>query len=70
MALATIAERDEQIREFDRRLAQLGAEHSHALQVLRERDAELAWIKQRLETVSKIPGVGYLIRRLRQHAQG
>ena len=43
---------------------------SHALQVLRERDAELAWIKQRLETVSKIPGVGYLIRRLRQHAQG
>jgi len=38
--------------------------------VLRERDAELAWIKQRLESVSKIPGVGYLIRRLRQHAQG
>ena len=70
LALATLDERDQQIREFDRRLAQLGAEHSHALQVLRERDAELAWIKQRLERVSKIPGVGYLIRRLRQHAQG
>ena len=63
-------ERDEQIREFDRRLSQLGEEHSHALQTLRERDAELAWIKQRLEAVSKIPGVGYLIRRMRKHAQG
>jgi hypothetical protein len=69
-ALATIEERDEQIREFDRRLSQLGDEHSHALQVLRERDAELAWIKQRLDAVSKVPGVGYLIRRLRKHAQG
>ncbi|MDH5173226.1 MAG: hypothetical protein OEW92_12460, partial [Gammaproteobacteria bacterium] len=69
-ALATIDERDGQIRELDRRLSRLGDEHSHALQVLRERDAELAWIKQRLEAVSKIPGVGYLIRRLRQHAQG
>lgn len=70
LALATIDERDEQIREFDRRLSKLGAEHSHALQTLRERDAELAWIKQRLDYVSRIPGVGYLIRRLRQHAQG
>lgn len=69
-ALATIDERDEQIREFDRRLSQLGEEHSHALQTLRERDAELAWIKQRLDAVSKVPGVGYLIRRLRKHAQG
>ena len=69
-ALATIDERDEQIREFDRRLSQLGEEHTHALQTLRERDAELAWIKQRLEAVSKIPGVGYLIRRMRKHAQG
>jgi hypothetical protein len=68
-ALATIGERDEQIREFDRRLSKLGEEHSHALQVLRERDAELAWIKQRLDAVSKVPGVGYLIRRLRKHAQ-
>jgi hypothetical protein len=69
-ALATIDERDEQIREFDRRLSQLGEEHSHALQTLRERDAELAWIKQRLDVVSKVPGVGYLIRRMRKHAQG
>lgn len=69
-ALATIDERDEQIREFDRRLSQLGEEHSHALQTLRERDAELAWIKQRLDIVSKVPGVGYLIRRLRKNAQG
>jgi hypothetical protein len=83
-ALATIEERDEQIREFDQRLAQLGEEHSYALTVIRERDAqlaetleqlhqreaELAWIKQRLETVSKIPGMGYLIQRLRKHAQG
>ena len=69
-ALATIDERDDQIREFDRRLSQLGEEHSHALQTLRERDAELAWIKQRLDLVSKVPGVGYLIRRLRKHAQG
>jgi len=83
-ALATIEERDEQIREFDQRLAKLGDEHSYALTVIRERDAqlaetleqlhrreaELAWIKQRLETVSKIPGMGYLIQRLRKHAQG
>ncbi len=83
-ALATIEERDAQIREFDQRLAKLGEEHSYALTVVRERDAqlaetlellhqreaELAWIKQRLETVSKIPGMGYLIQRLRKHAQG
>jgi hypothetical protein len=37
---------------------------------LRQRDAELAWIKRRLEALSRIPGVGYLIRRLRQNAQG
>jgi hypothetical protein len=83
-ALATIEERDEQIREFDQRLAKLGEEHSYALTIVRERDAqlaetleqlhrreaELAWIKQRLETVSKIPGMGYLIQRLRKNAQG
>jgi len=69
-ALATIDERDEQIREFDRRLSTLGAEHANALQTLRERDAELAWIKQRLDAISRIPGAGYLIRRLRKHAQG
>lgn len=70
IALATINERDEQIREFDRRLSQLGDEHSHALHTLCERDAELARIKQSLERITKIPGVGYLLRRLRQHAQG
>ena len=69
-ALATIDERDEQIREFDRRLSQLGEEHSHALQTLRERDAELAEIKQGLKAFSKIPGVGFLLRRMRKHAQG
>jgi len=69
-ALATIDERDEQIREFDRRLSQQAAENSRILQMLRERNAELAWIKRRLDVVSKVPGVGYLIRRLRKHAQG
>ena len=70
IALATIDERDQQIREFDRRLSRLGEEHAFALQTLRERDAELAWIKQRLDYVSKVPGVGYLLKRLRKHAQG
>jgi ABC-type transporter Mla subunit MlaD len=62
-ALATISERDEQIREFDRRLAALGEEHSHALEVLRKRDAQLAVIK-------KVPGVGFVLRRLAKNAQG
>ena len=62
-ALATIAERDEQIREFDRRLAKLGEEHSYALQVIRERDAQLDYLYN-------IPGVGRVIRKILQNAQG
>lgn len=65
VALATLDERDQQIREFDRRLSQLGDEHSYALQVLRERDAELATIRQRFEAISRIPGVRYVLRRLK-----
>jgi hypothetical protein len=33
--------------------------------VLRERDAELATIRQRFEAVSRIPGVRYVLRRLK-----
>jgi hypothetical protein len=58
IALATIDERDEQIREFDRRLSKLGEEHSRALESLRG-------IKQIVDTISKVPGLGYLIRRIR-----
>jgi hypothetical protein len=70
LALATIDERDEQIREFDRRLSQLGEEHTQLLQTLEQRHAELDWIKQRLETINKIPGASLLIKKLRKHAQG
>ncbi len=69
-ALATIDERDEQIREFDRRLAKIGQEHSHALEVIRERDAQVELLQARLESIYNLPGVGFVIRRLRKHAQG
>jgi hypothetical protein len=62
LALATLDERDEQIREFDRRLAKLGDEHSHALQVLRERDADVARLSQRLESITALPGVRLLMK--------
>ncbi len=63
-ALATLDERDKQIREFDRRLSQLGDEHSHALRVLRERDAEISGLNQRLDSIRALPGVGLLMKLL------
>jgi hypothetical protein len=62
IALATLDERDEQIREFDRRLSQLGDEHSHALQVLRDRDAEISRLNQRLDAIRALPGVRLLMK--------
>jgi len=63
-ALATLDERDAQIREFDRRLSQLGDEHSHALQVLRERDVEIARLNQYLDKIRALPGMGFLMNAL------
>ena len=40
-ALATIDERDAQLRELDGRLAEIGAMHSHALDVIADKDAEI-----------------------------
>ncbi|MEM1153887.1 MAG: hypothetical protein AAGI44_07075 [Pseudomonadota bacterium] len=69
VALSTIDERDEQIREFDRRLSILGDEHSHALQIVQERDAQLAQIREQIDKLSSIPGVGFIIRQAVKHAR-
>jgi hypothetical protein len=63
LALATIDERDEQIREFDRRLAKLGDEHSYALQLIQSRD-------EQLQRVFAKPGIGYLFRAMWKHESG
>jgi hypothetical protein len=54
-ALCTIAERDGQIAEFDKRLSDLGAEHSYALDLISERDAQM-------QRVFEKPGIGLLFR--------
>lgn len=62
-ALATISERDAQIREFDRRLATIGSQHSQALEVIARRDREI-------EDIHKLPLIGPTVRLLRRlHAQ-
>jgi hypothetical protein len=54
-ALATIDERDEQIVEFDRRLAETGAHLELALNTLRERD-------EQMQRILSIPGIGHVLR--------
>ena len=53
--VATIDERDAQIGEFDRRLAETGAHLALALDTLRERD-------RRIERFLSIPVLGLLLR--------
>lgn len=45
-ALATLDERDEQIRDFDDRLQAIGALHSTALATIEERDGQLAQLNE------------------------
>jgi hypothetical protein len=66
-ALATIEERDEQITEFDRRLAEIGDLHSQALQVINDKDAELQHKDAQLQRVLNTPGVGLMIRAILKH---
>lgn len=60
LALATVAERDEQIQEFDRRLSTLGDEHSYALRLIQSRD-------EQLQRVFAKPGIGHLFRAMWKH---
>jgi hypothetical protein len=51
--LATIAERDEQIAEFDRRLAGTGAELEAAMATIEERDQQIAEFDRRLSKLGE-----------------
>jgi hypothetical protein len=59
-ALATIDERDEQIRVFDERLSEIGRLHTQALEIIKEHDARLA-------LVLKIPGIGLIFKMMLNH---
>ena len=61
-ALATIEERDQQIVEFDRRLAQIGEEHSYALALIQSRD-------EQLQRVFSKPAIGLMFKAMWQHEQ-
>jgi hypothetical protein len=61
-ALGTITERDSQIAEFDKRLSDLGAEHSYALNIVTERDAQIQQLQDRLQRVFEKPGIGLLFK--------
>lgn len=55
-ALATLRERDEQIRAIDQRLQQLGSEHAVTLQTVDERDAQIREFDQRLTALGEQHG--------------
>lgn len=61
-ALATLDERDAQIRELDRRLAEIGAMHSHALEVIAGKDAEIQALQARIEAFYQLPVLGGILR--------
>jgi hypothetical protein len=68
-ALATIDERDGQIREFDRRLAEIGAMHSHALEVIADKDRQINEFKERIDRLCNLPVIGLAFRMAKQHAR-